>query len=103
VFAKLKAKLQGWRTTIGASAIGIIGALQIFGAVDITPLLKLFLHDDQIVGAVMVIMAVVMGYLRYITSTPVGTASPTTVAAAAATDAGDSVAPSFNRGVDAGS
>ena len=91
MFAKLKAKVKGWRTVIGASAIGLVGAAQLIGTVDISPLLRVFLKDDQIVGAVMVVIALFVGYLRYVTTTPIGQ-SP----------APSQTAPDFNRGVDEG-
>jgi hypothetical protein len=76
MLARLKAKLKGWRTTVGATAIGLVGALQLIGTVDISPLLRVFLKDDQIIGAIMVVMAIGGVFMRYVTTTPIGVGPP---------------------------
>lgn len=80
MFAALKAKVQGLRTIVVSGVLVAVGAAQTYGAVDITPLVRVFVKDENQLGVVMVVIALVFGYLRWITQTPVGQGTPAAVA-----------------------
>ena len=97
VKAHIRARLVGLRTFVGAGAVALVGIAQLAGSVDITPLVHLFVKDQDQVGLVIVVLAVFFGFLRYITTTPVGVI-PTNEPVQPPQSA-----PFMNYGVDAGS
>jgi hypothetical protein len=72
MLAALKAKLKGFRSFITAGAVAGIGMLQLAGDIDITPVLRLVVKDENEIGVILVIVAFLMVILRSITSTPPG-------------------------------
>jgi len=46
MLTRLREKVRGLRTYIGAGAIGVVGALGVLGQFDLTPLVQLFVKDD---------------------------------------------------------
>lgn len=72
----LRAKAKGFRTMIGAGAVGILGLASLTGNVDLTPVLHLFVSDENQVGLVLCLAAILFGVLRYYTNTPLGVTDP---------------------------
>jgi hypothetical protein len=71
--SKLSAKVKGWRTLIAAGATGLIGLADVAGAIDLRPLVRVFVNGDEAaVGAVMTALALGFALLRLITTGPVG-------------------------------
>lgn len=62
--------MTGYKTLIVAAAVAVVGALQ---GLDIAALIP---NDPQTAGWIVTGLGVVMGILRFMTSTPVGGASP---------------------------
>jgi hypothetical protein len=70
-------KLRGLKTMLAAVVFGVVGVLQMTGYIDLVPLFKLFgVSDEKVLGAIPVLSMIVFGYLRYITTTPVGESTP---------------------------
>jgi hypothetical protein len=70
---KKRAGSKGWRTLIVAGATGLIGLADVLGAVDLRPLVRVFVNGDEAaVGAVMTALALGFALLRMITTGPVG-------------------------------
>lgn len=58
---------------VAAILTGLIGFADAVGAVDLRPLIRVFVHGDEAqVGAVMTALAVIFALLRLVTTTPVG-------------------------------
>jgi hypothetical protein len=73
LWSKLSARIKGWRTLIVAGATGLIGLADVLGAVDLRPLVRVFVNGDEAaVGAVMTALALGFALLRMITTGPVG-------------------------------
>ena len=73
MWSKLSARIKGWRTLIVAGATGLIGLADVLGAVDLRPLVRVFVNGDEAaVGAVMTALALGFALLRMITTGPVG-------------------------------
>jgi hypothetical protein len=73
MWSKLTARIKGWRTLIAAAATGLIGLADIAGAIDLRPLVRVFVNGDEAaVGAVMTALALGFALLRLITTGPVG-------------------------------
>jgi len=73
MWQKLRAGLKGWRTMVAAVLTGLLGLADVVGAVDLRPLVRVFVHGDEAqVGAVMTALAVLFALLRVVTTTPVG-------------------------------
>jgi hypothetical protein len=60
---------QGFRTLAGAAAFLIVGLLGAAGSIDLTPLVALFVKNPAYLGAAMVCVGLLFGYLRLITKT----------------------------------
>jgi hypothetical protein len=76
MWAALKQKVQGFRTLVASGAVAAVGAAQTFGMIDITPLVRVFVKDENQLGAVMVLLGIGFGYLRYLTKSSVGEKHP---------------------------
>lgn len=61
--------MQGWRTLIVAVAIAIAGVLQTFNWATVIP------QDQKWTGMAMLLIGGIIAFLRYITTTPIGTSS----------------------------
>jgi hypothetical protein len=72
VFARLKRKAKGFRTFIGAGAIGVVGVLGAVGDVDLTPIVQLFVKDPAALPVVMVLIAIFFGVMRQLTDSAPG-------------------------------
>ena len=67
----LHRSLKGWRTLCLALATGLLGLLDVLNGIDLRPLVEAFVPGDS-VGAVMVVLAIVFGVVRLVTTGPVG-------------------------------
>lgn len=67
---------KGWRTLSAVLAFLVTGLLSVAGALDLTPVVSLFVNDPALLGAAMVAIGALFGFLRYITSTPLFSATP---------------------------
>lgn len=63
---------KGWRTLAAVAAFLVTGFLGVVGALDLTPLVALFVKDPQYLGVAMLGIGALFGWLRYITSSPIG-------------------------------
>jgi hypothetical protein len=73
MWQKLRGGLKGWRTIVAAILTGLLGLADAVGALDLRPLVRVFVHGDEAqVGAVMTVLAVLFALLRLVTTTPVG-------------------------------
>lgn len=72
MFTRLKQKLAGARTFIGAGALGVVGSLSLLGQFDLTPVVQLFVHNSAALPLAMLGIAIFFGWLRYITSSTPG-------------------------------
>lgn len=61
---------KGFRTLLAVLAFLVTGLLSVFGALDLTPIVSLFVKDPAMLGAAMVGVAALFGWLRYVTTTP---------------------------------
>ena len=69
----LRGKLKGWRTIAAAILTALLGLADVVGAIDLRPLIRVFVHGDEAqVGAVMTLLAVLFALLRLATTTPIG-------------------------------
>lgn len=80
MFDKIKARLKGIRTFLAAGAVGLVGSANLFGAIDIAPLLRYVVKDENQVGAILVVLAIGFALLRMITNTSPGASAPDQVA-----------------------
>lgn len=87
--------LKGWRTLSAVVMFLATGLLSVFGAVDLSPVVALFVQDPALLGAAMVGVGILFGFLRYLTSSPMGYYEPHRGA-----DVDE--APEFRRDVDQG-
>lgn len=62
--------LSGFRTIVVALALALTGMLGVLGQLDLTPIVALFVKDPAYLGAAMVVVAAVFGFLRFLSSTP---------------------------------
>lgn len=84
MIAQVKAFGAGFRTLIVSGAMILVGLADAMGSIDISPLLKVWFKDADVVGVVMVVLGVLFGVLRYLTTTPAGqTTTPDAVTAGA--------------------
>ncbi len=60
---------QGFRTLATAGALVVIGGMSAVGSLDLTPLVSMFVKNPASLGATMVVIGLVFGYLRFITHT----------------------------------
>lgn len=88
--------LRGWRTIAAVLGFLITGFLGVVGTLDLTPVVALFVKDPPLLGAAMVGIAALFGYLRYLTTTPLF--SPR----AAVAQSVDEAPPDLKRDVEAG-
>ena len=73
MWQKLRGRLKGWRTIVAALLMGILGFADAVGALDLRPLIRIFVHGDEAqLGAVMTALAILFALLRLVTTTPVG-------------------------------
>jgi chromate transport protein ChrA len=73
MWSNLGVRLKGWRTLIAAGLAAMLGLADVFGAIDLRPLVRVFVHGDEAaVGAVMTALALGFALLRLITTGPVG-------------------------------
>jgi hypothetical protein len=73
MWTRFWSKMRGWRTMLAAALTGVLGLADAFGAIDLRPLVRVFVHGDEAqVGAVMTALALVFALLRLITTSPVG-------------------------------
>jgi hypothetical protein len=73
VWNKLLSRITGWRTIAAALLTGLVGIADVVGAIDLRPLVRVFVHGDEAaVGAVMTLLALMFALLRLITTGPVG-------------------------------
>lgn len=72
MFNRLQNKVKGLRTFIVSGAIGVVGVLSLLGQFDLTPLVQLFVHNDDSLPLVMLLIAITFGTLRYFTDTSAG-------------------------------
>lgn len=68
--------LKGFRTLIPVATFIITGLLSTFGALDLTPLIALFVRDPIYLGAAMVAIGLLFGFLRYLSTTPIFSTTP---------------------------
>lgn len=66
----LRKFLKGFRTLGTCLAFLLTGLLSVIGSLDLTPLVALFVENPAMLGAVMVCVGALFGYLRYLTNTP---------------------------------
>ncbi len=70
---KLWAKVKGWRTILAAGLTALLGIADVFGAIDLRPLVAVLVHGDEAkLGAVMTVLAIIFALLRFVTTTPIG-------------------------------
>lgn len=67
---------KGWRTISAVLAFIIAGFLGVLGTIDLTPVIALFVKDPELLGAAMVFVGLLFGFLRYVTTTPLFSAAP---------------------------
>ena len=72
MFAALHTKLKGYRTLIGAAALGGLGLANEFNGIDFTPLVQMFVRDQHVLAVAMIGIAVFFGVTRWATTGPVG-------------------------------
>jgi hypothetical protein len=72
VFERLNRKIKGFRTFIGAGALGLVGMLSILGELDLTPLVKLFVRNDDALPLALLGISIFFGVMRYLTDTTPG-------------------------------
>lgn len=89
--------MTGWRTFSAVLAFLIAGLLSVVGALDLTPVVALFVRDPATLGAAMVLIGALFGLLRYFSTTPIFVSRPEPAR-------GDHVdeAPALKRDIDAG-
>lgn len=61
---------KGFRTLIAVLGFIICGVLSVAGSIDLTPLVTLFVKNQAYLGATMVCVGLLFGWLRYLTTTP---------------------------------
>lgn len=66
----MNALTKGWRTLSAVLAFLATGLLSVFGAVDLTPVIAMFVQDPALLGAAMVGVGILFGVLRTITNGP---------------------------------
>jgi hypothetical protein len=76
VFETLQTKAKGFRTLLASGAVALVGFIQLVGVYDITPVLHLFLKNENIVGAVLIGLGIIFAALRMVTNTPAATPTP---------------------------
>lgn len=67
----MNALMKGWRTLSAVLAFLATGLLSVFGAVDLTPVIALFVQDPALLGAAMVGVGILFGVLRAFTNSPI--------------------------------
>jgi hypothetical protein len=72
MFDRLRNKIKGFRTFIGAGAFGVVGGLSLLGQFDLTPVVQLFVKNQSALPLAMLSIAIFFGFLRYVTSTSPG-------------------------------
>lgn len=60
---------KGFRTLIAVLGFIICGILSVAGSIDLTPLIALFVKNQAYLGAAMVCVGLLFGWLRYLTTT----------------------------------
>lgn len=90
--------MKGWRTLTAAGAFVVAGLFSVVGSIDLTPVVALIVKDPELIGAAMVGVGILFGFLRYLSSTPI--MSPTHVDSGAGSEVDE--APDLKRDVDAG-
>ena len=76
MFAWIRAKLKGCKTLVAAAGVIGLGLLSVAGTIDLQPLIAYFVSDDKQRGAIMVVLGLMFGALRFATTTSVLTGSP---------------------------
>lgn len=61
---------KGYRQILTAGAFLGAGLLSVAGTIDLTPLVSLFVKNPAYLGAAMCGVGLLLGWLRYITTTP---------------------------------
>lgn len=64
---------KGFRTFLAALAFIVTGLLGVMGALDLSPVVALFFDDPKMLAAAMVMVGILFGFLRTLSSTPVFT------------------------------
>jgi hypothetical protein len=95
VFERVKTFGAGFRTLVASAALFAVGVADAVGSIDLTPMFKLVFKDGDAVGLALCVAAIAFGFLRYLSTGPVGQAPPPEPAVA------PQVAP-VKSGVDAG-
>lgn len=90
--------MKGWRTLTAAGAFVVAGLLSVLGSIDLTPVVALIVKDPALIGAAMVGVGVLFGFLRYLSTTPIMSADPHRGADGSQVDE----APDLKRDVDTG-
>lgn len=67
---------KGWRTLSAVAAFIVTGLLSVVGTLDLTPLVQMFVKNPEYLGLAMLGTGALFGWLRYITSTPMGSKEP---------------------------
>ena len=47
MWSKLWAKVKGWRTILAAGLTAVLGIADVFGAIDLRPLVAVLVHGDE--------------------------------------------------------
>lgn len=67
---------KGFRTIFACLAFIMTGLLSVFGALDLQPVIALFVKDPEILAAAMVAVGALFGFLRYVSTTPMFSPHP---------------------------
>lgn len=89
---------KGWRTLAAAGAFVLTGLFSVVGSIDMTPVVALIVKDPELIGAAMVGVGVLFGFLRYLSTTPIMSATHADHGAGSEVDE----APDLKRDVDVG-
>jgi hypothetical protein len=99
---------KGFRTIIAALALIIAGVLSAVGTLDLSPLVAMFVRNPATLGAAMVGIGLLFGWLRYLSTTPLFKPTPagattTTITTVTATPVpGEADPVMIKRGLDSG-
>lgn len=72
----VKCFAKGYRTLLAVLAFLVTGLLSVVGALDLTPVVSLFVKDPAMLGAAMVGVGALFGFLRYLTNSPMFSPHP---------------------------
>lgn len=66
MLAAFKTFTTRFRTFISAGAFALVGLVSVAGGIDLTPVVALFVKDPALLGAAMVGVGILFGYLHYL-------------------------------------